>query len=59
MEIDINLLKEIAGPTMEWDTAAGQALLECSGGAMTTAEGDLFLYYEESLLNGSFLCICQ
>lgn len=47
------------GPTMEWDTAAGQAILECSGGTMTTAEGDPFLYNKESLLNGSFLCLCQ
>ncbi|MGG7664308.1 3'(2'),5'-bisphosphate nucleotidase CysQ [Dyadobacter sp. BHUBP1] len=47
------------GPTMEWDTAAGQAILECSGGKMTNALGEPFLYNKESLLNGSFLCLCQ
>jgi 3'(2'), 5'-bisphosphate nucleotidase len=32
------------GPTMEWDTAAGQALLEAAGGSMTTIDGGLFRY---------------
>ncbi|WP_135465806.1 3'(2'),5'-bisphosphate nucleotidase CysQ [Crenalkalicoccus roseus] len=27
------------GPTMEWDTAAGQAVLEAAGGRVTTPEG--------------------
>ena len=27
------------GPTMEWDTAAGQAVLEAAGGSVTTLEG--------------------
>jgi 3'(2'), 5'-bisphosphate nucleotidase len=44
------------GPTMEWDTAAGQAILTYSGGSVTTPEGAPFLYNKESLLNGSFLC---
>lgn len=47
------------GPTMEWDTAAGQAILECSGGKVTTPEGGPFLYNKESLLNGGFLCLCR
>jgi 3'(2'), 5'-bisphosphate nucleotidase len=47
------------GPTMEWDTAAGQAILECSGGKVTTPAGEPFLYNKESLLNGSFLCLSQ
>ena len=45
------------GPTMEWDTAAGQAILTLSGGVLTKPDGTPFLYNKESLLNGSFLCI--
>lgn len=44
------------GPTMEWDTAAGQAIAEGSGAIMTSADGSPFLYNKESLLNGSFIC---
>jgi 3'(2'), 5'-bisphosphate nucleotidase len=47
------------GPTMEWDTAAGQAILACGGGMVTTPDGGPFLYNKESLLNGSFLCLCR
>jgi 3'(2'), 5'-bisphosphate nucleotidase len=32
------------GPTMEWDVAAGQAVLEAAGGRMTTPEGEGFVY---------------
>jgi 3'(2'), 5'-bisphosphate nucleotidase len=32
------------GPTMEWDIAAGQAVLEAAGGRVTTPEGEPFLY---------------
>ncbi|MDN5216567.1 3'(2'),5'-bisphosphate nucleotidase CysQ [Fulvivirgaceae bacterium BMA12] len=46
------------GPTMEWDTAAGQAVLEAAGGAVYKNTGDeIFTYNKESLLNGSFLCL--
>ena len=45
------------GPTMEWDTAAGHAILKHSGGAVTKPDGEPFLYNKESLLNGSFLCL--
>lgn len=31
-------------PTMEWDTAAGEAVLRAAGGHMTTLEGGPFLY---------------
>lgn len=44
------------GPTMEWDTAAGQAILTFSGAKMTTPEGAPFLYNKPSLLNSGFLC---
>lgn len=44
------------GPTMEWDTAAGQAVLEGAGGKVLSGTGpDIFLYNKENLLNGSFL----
>jgi 3'(2'), 5'-bisphosphate nucleotidase len=29
---------------MEWDTAAGQAVLEAAGGKLTTPEGEPFHY---------------
>ncbi len=32
------------GTTMEWDTAAGQAVLEAAGGRMTRLDGTPFLY---------------
>ena len=32
------------GRTMEWDTAAGQAILEIAGGSVTTFEGDPLRY---------------
>jgi len=32
------------GPTMEWDTAAGHAVLVAAGGRVTTPEGEPFLY---------------
>ena len=44
------------GPTMEWDTAAGQAILEAAGGKMTNPDGTPFLYNKENLLNGGFIC---
>lgn len=44
------------GPTMEWDTAAGQAVVEASGGQVL--DGDVpFRYNKENLLNGSFLVL--
>jgi len=44
------------GPTMEWDTAAGQAILEAAGGQVLKNTGpDDFTYNKENLLNSSFL----
>lgn len=44
------------GPTMEWDTAAGQAILEAAGGTVLKNTGpELFTYNKEDLLNSSFL----
>ena len=34
------------GPTMEWDTAAGDAVLRAAGGVMTLPDGTSFLYGE-------------
>ncbi len=44
-------------PTMEWDTAAGHAVLNAAGGCVTTPEGEDFLYAKEdtSYLNGHFI----
>ena len=45
------------GPTMEWDTAAGQAVLEAAGGRFTTPEGQPFLYgkAQDGFRNGWFV----
>ena len=46
------------GPTMEWDTAAGQAVLEAAGGKVMKETGpERFGYNKESLLNTGFLCL--
>jgi len=44
------------GTTMEWDTAAGQAILEIAGGSVTEAnEGYPLVYNKESLKNPYFI----
>ena len=43
------------GPTMEWDTAAGQAILEGAGGSFTHLDGSPFEYNKEVLKNPGFL----
>ena len=44
------------GPTSEWDTAAGQAVLEAAGGHVTRLDGHRLRYNcRESLLNGDFV----
>lgn len=46
------------GPTMEWDTAAGQVVVECAGGKVLQGIGpEPFIYNKESLRNGSFLVL--
>lgn len=46
------------GPTMEWDTAAGQVVVEEAGGALVDAKGRPFRYNQrETLLNSSFLVV--
>jgi len=44
------------GATSEWDTAAGQALLEAAGGHVTRMDGHRMRYYcRESLINSDFV----
>jgi 3'(2'), 5'-bisphosphate nucleotidase len=44
------------GPTSEWDTAAGQAILEAGGGAVLDPRGRPFRYNRrDTLLNGDFV----
>ena len=44
------------GPTGEWDTAAGQAILEAGGGAVLDTRGRPFRYNQrDTLLNGEFI----
>lgn len=44
------------GPTMEWDTGAGQVIVESAGFAMTSMQtGERFSYNKENLLNPGFL----
>ena len=46
------------GPTSEWDTAAGQAILEAAGGAVLAPDGRPFRYNQRAtLLNGDFLAL--
>lgn len=43
------------GPTWEWDTAAGQAIVTAAGGVMLRLSGEPFVYNKDSLLNGPFI----
>ncbi|HEY3916179.1 MAG TPA: 3'(2'),5'-bisphosphate nucleotidase CysQ [Stellaceae bacterium] len=43
------------GPTMEWDTAAGQAILEAAGGSVTTFDGAPLRYAKPGFRNLEFL----
>ncbi len=44
------------GPTSEWDTAAGQTILEAAGGAVLDPRGRPLRYNQrDTLLNGDFL----
>jgi 3'(2'), 5'-bisphosphate nucleotidase len=47
------------GPTMEWDIAAGQIILECSGGIVLNEKKEEFAFNKPSLKNGSFLCLAN
>jgi len=48
------------GPTMEWDTAAGQAIVTCAGGTVLSCDTRQEMNYNrEELRNGSFLVTRQ
>ena len=44
-----------AGTTMEWDTAAGHAVLAAAGGSVTTWDGAPFIYGKPGFENGAFI----
>ena len=44
------------GRTMEWDTAAPQALLEAAGGTVRTLEGEVLRYGKPGWENPHFIC---
>jgi 3'(2'), 5'-bisphosphate nucleotidase len=45
------------GPTSEWDTAAGHAILAAAGGTVTTLDGATLLYghAERTFINPNFV----
>ena len=45
------------GPTMEWDTAAAQCVVEAAGGRVTDLDRQPLAYNKSSLLNPSFMVI--
>lgn len=45
------------GPTMMWDTAAGQCVAESAGAAVTQLDGSDLNYHREELLNEHFLVV--
>ena len=40
---------------MEWDTAAGQCVVEAAGGRVTDGSGRRLAYNKESLVNPAFV----
>jgi 3'(2'), 5'-bisphosphate nucleotidase len=44
-----------AGQTMEWDTAAGHAVLAAAGGTVTNWDGSPFVYGKPDFRNGPFI----
>ncbi|WP_339913325.1 3'(2'),5'-bisphosphate nucleotidase CysQ [uncultured Brevundimonas sp.] len=45
------------GPTSEWDTAAGQAVLEAAGGRVLDDDGQPLAYGKPHFLNGPFVAL--
>lgn len=43
------------GPTREWDTAAGHAVLMAAGGSVRTLDGKEMAYGKDNFLNGEFI----
>lgn len=46
-----------SGPTSEWDTAAGQAVLEAAGGRVLSDDGQRLRYGKSRFLNGAFVAM--
>ncbi len=44
-------------PTMEWDTAAAQCVVEAAGGALFTLEGQPLAYGKKGLKNGGIITV--
>ncbi|MFQ3622696.1 MAG: 3'(2'),5'-bisphosphate nucleotidase CysQ, partial [Acetobacteraceae bacterium] len=44
------------GPTMEWDTAGPQAIVEAAGGSVLTADGAPLRYGKPGFINPDFVC---
>ena len=44
-------------PTMEWDTAAAQSILEAAGGGVFTTDGQALCYNKEDLRNPAFFAV--
>lgn len=47
------------GPTMEWDTCAGHAVLNAAGGCVETPDGRVFEYSKPEFKNGNFVAYGQ
>ena len=48
------------GPTSQWDTAAGQAVLEVAGGAVLAADGQPLRYgFDRPILNPNFIALAD
>ena len=48
------------GPTMEWDTGAGQCIVEQSGGTVLRLKDKAPLIYNKmDLVNPGFICVCK
>ena len=47
------------GPTMEWDTAAGHAVLLSAGGIVTSPDGTAFSYGKPDFRNGPFVALAH
>ena len=45
------------GPTSEWDTAAGQAVLEAAGGRVMSEDGQPLRYGKSCFANGGFVAL--
>ncbi len=47
------------GPTMEWDVAAGHAIIAAAGGVVLDGEGHPFRYRKEQFRSGPFVALGQ